>query len=279
MTILSVWGTHLTFMEECLTMEERLRGTSGWRVWPWCWLCFHTCTWWVKFITRVLTQGRSAAVGGTAMSSSAEAGSQPSQDLLHSSYFCLCQVAIWLVAEWITSGCLKLGSIHPSFKKPFMKYPRNSSWAVTKHPKHKSKMGRGGDRNREHSPFVATPFLQICGAGSNFLLRFFSARLCSWGWEPFFWSSSEVGVKIPFLSEGSPVMKRAFHSAWVGPEQRAATLWKAWAKSPLPLLLGRKGGRSPRPSKGGGAAGTAVGLPGCARAELWMQAVEKLGSP
>lgn len=202
-----------------------------------------------------------------------------SQDLLHSSYFCLCQVAIWLVAEWITSGCLKLGSIHPSFKKPFMKYPRNSSWAVTKHPKHKSKMGLGGDRNREHSLFVATPFLQICGAGSNFLLRFFSARLCSWGWEPFFWSSSEVGVKIPFLSEGSPVMKRAFHSAWVGPEQRAATLWKAWAKSPLLLLLGRKGGRSPRPSKGGGAAGTADGLPGCARAELWMQAVEKLGSP
>lgn len=88
-----------------------------------------------------------------------------------------------------------------------------------------------------------------------------------------------MGVKIPFLSEGSPVMKRAFYSAWVGPEQRAATLWKAWAKSPLPLLLGRKGRRSPRPSKGGRAAGTAVGLPGCARAEPWMQAVEKLGSP
>lgn len=88
-----------------------------------------------------------------------------------------------------------------------------------------------------------------------------------------------MGVKISFLSEGSPVMKRAFHSAWVGPEQRAATLWKARAKSPLPLLLGRKGGRSPRPSKGGGAAGTAVSLSGCARTELWMQAVEKLGSP
>lgn len=30
-------------------------------------------------------------------------------------------------------------------------------------------------------------------------------------------------MKSSFLSEGSPVMKRAFHSPWVGSDQRAAT--------------------------------------------------------
>lgn len=167
-------------------------------VWPWRWLCFRACTWWVKFITRVFTRGRSAAVGGTAMLSSAKTGSPPSQDFLLSRYFCLCRVAIWLVAEWITSGCLKLGSIHPSFKKPFVKYPHNSSWATTKHPKHESKMGRGGDGNVNTVPLWPRPSLRSTVLETIFCLGFFSTRPCSWGWEPFLWSSSEVGVKIPF---------------------------------------------------------------------------------
>lgn len=82
-------------------------------------------------------------------------------------------------------------------------------------------------------PLCPRLFLQSCAARSNFLPRFLGLKksLSVWG-------SSEVGMKSSFLSDGSPVMKRAFHSPRVGSEQRAATkrlegLWQ--------VLFGRHG--------------------------------------
>lgn len=56
-------------------------------------------------------------------------------------------------------------------------------------------------------------------------------------------------MKRSFLSGGSPVVKRAFHSPWVGSEQRAATkrLEGSWVKLPLPLPQGGEGCESLHP--------------------------------
>lgn len=154
--------------------------------------------------------------------------SQPSQDLLHSSYFCLYQVTIRLVAEWIASGCLKLGSIHSSFKRPFVKYPHNSSWAMNKHPKHESKMRHGRDGNVNTVPLWPRPSFRSMVLEAIFCLGF-SALVSVPGAESLFCGAHQKWVwKSPFCRKALPVMKRAFHSPWIGPEKRAAaTLWKA----------------------------------------------------
>lgn len=106
---------------------------------------------------------------------------------------------------------------------------------MTKYPKHESKMGYEETENMNTVPSWPHPSFR-----SELLEAIFWPGFSELRESLFLWSTSEVGVKIPFLSEGSPVMKRAFHSPWVGPEQRAATLWKEWAKLPLPLQLAGK---------------------------------------
>lgn len=97
---------------------------------------------------------------------------------------------------------------------------------MTKYPKHESKVGESGRRRREQSPFVATPLpAVVCGWE-----QFFPPKSLERRTSPFLWGSSEGGVESSFWSEGSPVVKRASHSPWVGSEQRAATVWKQCAK-------------------------------------------------
>lgn len=130
---------------------------------------------------------------------------------------------------------------------------------------------------------MATPFLQIYGAGSNFLPRFFQHSSPFLGLRAFFVELIRSGCENPLLVGrlSGHEERFSFSLGWSGAE--SCDPLEGWAKSPLPLQLGRKGAAGvPAPAKEAVPRAQRLvfqTVPELSCGSVGGPAVEKLGSP